>query len=97
MGGVQVTRNFDPLDTIDLLTQDDWRTVGLLARERLIARTLQGKDEDEASFAPYSAAYAAQRAKIGASTSPNLQLSGGMLNAITVEADSDGVTLAFSS
>lgn len=91
--GVSVTRNFPPLDQITLVSRADWGRVGRLARERIIRRTLQGRDEDEASFAPYSAAYAKQKAKLGKSDLVNLQLSGAMLNAIQVEPDEQGVTL----
>lgn len=92
--GVSVTRNFSSLNDLALVTKADWGIVGRLARERLIARTLQGKDENNTPFAPYSAGYAAQRAAFGASTRPNLQVSGQMLQAITVEPDDNGVTLA---
>lgn len=91
---VSVSRNFGPLDETDLLTREDWGRIGRLARERLITRTVSGKDEDNRDFAPYSAGYAAQRASIGATTRPNLQLSGQMLQSITVEPDESGVTLA---
>lgn len=67
--------------------------MGRLARERIIARTLSGKDEHDAPFAPYKPAYARQRDQIGASLTPNLQLSGDMLNAIVVTEDDNGVTL----
>lgn len=91
--GVSVTRNFPPLDQTVFVTEPDWRRIGLLARERIVRRTLSGRDEDDAAFAPYSAGYLAQRAKIGASATPNLTLSGAMLNAIQVEPDAEGVTL----
>lgn len=93
--GVTVTRNFGPLDAIDLLTQGDWMRVGRLARKRIIERTLDGKDEDGQAFTPYSDAYAALKSKIGAGSGVNLQLSGAMLQGIQVEADDDGATLTF--
>lgn len=91
--GVVVHRNFGPLDDTTFVTREDWGRIGRLARERIIRRTLQGRDEDDAAFAPYSPGYAAQKAKAGASGAVNLMLSGAMLEAITVEPDADGVTL----
>jgi hypothetical protein len=91
--GVTVVRNFPPLDELTLIGRDDWAKIGRLARERIIRRTLAGRDEDDSAFAPYSAGYAAQKAKAGASGAVNLQLSGAMLEAIQVEPDDDGVTL----
>lgn len=95
--GISVTRDFGPLDEIELLTKDDFGRVGRLARERIILRTLQGRDENDRAFAPYSPEYAKQKAKQGASGRVNLQLSGAMLQAITVEPDDAGVTLGFSN
>lgn len=91
--GVELRRSFGPLDEIDLVTREDWGRVGRLARERIIARTLSGQDERDAPFAAYTPAYAKRRSQMGASTTPNLQLSGDMLNAITVTEDEVGVTL----
>lgn len=90
---VSVTRNFGPLDEIVLVTKEQWGRTGRLARERIIRRTLQGRDEDDNAFAPYSAGYAEQKSKAGASSTVNLQLSGAMLEAIQVEPDENGVTL----
>ncbi len=94
---VSVSRNFGPLTDTVLLTVSDWGRVGRLVRERIVTRTVEGRDEHGAAFAPYSAAYASRRAAEGMSTTPNLQVSGEMLRAITVEPDEAGVTLAFSS
>jgi hypothetical protein len=90
---VQVTRNFGPLDQIQLLTEADWGRVGRLARERIVRRTLSGRDENDNAFAPYSPEYAKQLAKVGQGSGVDLQLSGAMLNAIQVEPDAEGVTL----
>lgn len=95
--GVTVTRNFGPLTDIPLVTKSDWGRVGRLARERIVARTVSGRDASGAPFKPYSKGYAKQMAAMGQSTMPDLQLSGEMLRAITVEPDERGVTLAFSS
>ena len=95
--GLSVTRNFGPLTDIRPVTRADWARVGRLARERIVTRTVSGRDVSGAAFAPYSEGYRLAKGRIGASSVPNLQLSGEMLRAITVEADDDGVTLAFSS
>jgi hypothetical protein len=93
---VTTSRNFGPLADAELVTRDDWGAVGRLAREQIIRHTNAGVDEDGKPFAPYSPKYAEQKRKTGASSRPNLQVSGGMLGAITVEPDNDGVTLSFS-
>jgi hypothetical protein len=94
--GVSVTRNFGPLTDVQVLTKSDWERVGRLARERIVLRTRQGRDRDDAPFKPYSASYAAAKAKELGAGPVNLTLSGEMLNAITIEADDKGVTLAFN-
>lgn len=91
--GVSISRNFGPLDELKFLTREDWGRVGRLARERIMRRTLDGRDQHDASFAPYSAAYA----ELKGSSRVDLQLSGEMLRAITVEPDDLGVTLSFTS
>lgn len=94
---VSISRNFGPLTDVATLTREEWGRVGRLARERIIARTLSGRDEHDQSFTAYSPAYARRRAAEGMPTTPNLQVSGEMLRAITVEPDDTGVTLAFTS
>jgi hypothetical protein len=47
-----------PLSTVDLM-----REVGLLARERILLRVADSRSTDGSPFAPYSAAYAARKAK----------------------------------
>lgn len=99
--GVQVTRNFGPLDHLELLTVEDMRDLGLWAREQIVRRTMAGQDVNGAAFEPYSPAYAkAKQAALGTSA-VNLQVSGAMLNDITivdvkVEEDSATVTLGWS-
>ena len=93
---VTVEKNFGALADVKLLAREDWAAVGRLARERIVRHTTAGNDEDGKSFAPYSKGYAKQRAKEGLSTRVSLQLSGGMLQSITVEPDDTGVTLGFS-
>lgn len=81
---------------LPLLTVGDWRTIGREARELIIRRTLAGRDQRDQPFQAYSKGYAKQKKAIGASGRPNLQLSGDMLNAITVLPDEKGVTLSFN-
>jgi hypothetical protein len=95
---VTVSRNFGPLVPVvqNLLTKPDWERVGRMAREKIVLRTRQGRDYNGTPFQRYSAGYAkAKAAEVGAGP-VNLQLSGEMLNAITVEADNNSVTLAFN-
>jgi hypothetical protein len=97
MATVVVTRNFGPLADIKLTTREVMREVGLLARERIIRRTLSGVDETETPFHPYSRAYAAAKAATFGSTAVNLQVSGAMLNAIQItDVGDDRVTLGFA-
>lgn len=91
---ITVKRNFAPLADLQITTKALMKEVGLLARERIIRRTISGQDEDERAFAGYSAGYA----KLKGSSQVNLQLSGGMLNAITItDVTDNSVTLGFSS
>jgi len=95
--GVQVTKTFGSLADLRLTDAALMREVGLLARERLIRRTIAGRDQDDQPFAPYSAAYAGLRRKEQLSTNVNLQVSGQMLNAIRIVAVTDtSVTLGFA-
>lgn len=96
MLSVQVETNFKPLADEVLVTREDWAATGRLARELIVRHTTAGKDETGKTFAPYSNAYAKRRRKEGLSERVSLQLSGGMLGAIVVEPDDNGVTLGFS-
>lgn len=90
---ITVTRNFAPLASVQLSTRAVMKEVGLLARERILRRTAAGVDERDTAFAPYSKAYAAAKG----SSRVNLQVSGGMLNAIVITELTDAsVTLGFS-
>lgn len=73
------------------------REVGLLARERIIRRTLSGKDQDGQPFQDYSPQYRERKAQeLGAGT-VNLQVSGAMLNGLTIVDVTDrSVTLGFN-
>ncbi len=92
---VTVEKNFGDLADIELLTREDWAATGRLAREYIVRHTT-GTDQSGKAFAPYSKGYAKARQKAGLSTRPSLQLSGAMLQSITVEPDANGVTLGFS-
>jgi hypothetical protein len=100
MPQVKVTRRFD-LDHLELVTAEDMREIGLLAREQIVRRTISGIDADGAPFAPYSPGYAKAKKALGGSGTVNLQVSGGMLNDIgivdvKVSADKATVTLGWS-
>lgn len=81
-----------------LVDRNLMREIGLLARERIIRRTISGKDRQGQPFQDYSPAYRARKAQeLGAST-VNLQVSGAMLNALTiVEVTDRSVTLGFTN
>lgn len=95
---VTVTRNFTALADIKLTNKELMREVGLLARERIVLRTISGLDAQGAPFQPYSIGYAIQKAAALGSTRVNLQVSGDMLNSIQVtEVTDTSVTLGFSN
>jgi hypothetical protein len=94
---VRVTKTGPPLASLKLTTSALMREVGLLARERIVRRTIAGRDEDDQSFKPYSAGYAKEKAKELGGGAVNLQVSGAMLNAITITKVTDtSVELGFS-
>lgn len=84
--GIRVTRTFGPLDHLELVTAEDMREIGLLVRERIIRRTISGVDANGVPFEPYSPAYAKAKRQALGTTTVNLQVSGAMLNAITITA-----------
>ena len=87
---MSVTRNFGRLDHIALTNKPLMRELALLARERIILRTRQGRDADGAPFRPYSPGYAARkRQEVAGPTQPNLTLSGAMLGDISILSVSD--------
>lgn len=95
--GVTTSKNFGHLADLPLTDAALMREVGLLARERIYRRTIAGRDQDDQPFTPYSAAYSGLRRAEGLSTSVNLQVSGGMLNAMRIVAVTDtSVTLGFA-
>lgn len=86
-----------PLADLPLTNEQLMREIGLLVRERIVRRTLAGLDQDEAAFAPYSAAYALRKATELGAAGVNLQVSGAMLNAIAItDVTSATVTLGFT-
>lgn len=78
--------------------KDLMRNIGLLARELIIRRTAKGLDENGVPFKAYSASYREQKAAATGKASPvNLQVSGDMLNALTiVEVTDKTVSLGFT-
>lgn len=95
---VTVTANFGSLKDLKLTTRELMKEIGLLARERIVRRTISGRDEDDQSFEPYSAAYAKRKAEELGGGGVNLQVSGAMLNAIVItELTDDSVTLGFNT
>lgn len=96
---ITLTKNFAPLASQPLTDRELMREVGLLARERIYQRTIAGQDMHERAFRPYSADYRALKQKeLGKSSPVNLQVSGGMLNALTIiELTENSVTLGFRS
>jgi hypothetical protein len=83
---VTVTRNFGPLDQFELVTSDDMRHVGLLAREMIIERTRWRQvDIHGRPFQWLSVKYAADKHRsLGGVPKPDLTVSGNMLNDITI-------------
>ncbi len=94
---ITVTRSFSALTDLKLVTKADMRELGLLARERIIRRTLRGESASGGAFAPYSEGYAeVKRAALGTST-VNLQVSGDMLNQMgIVDLTDSTVTLGWT-
>lgn len=86
-----------PLDKLQLSTKELMREIGLLARERIIRRTLSGLDMEGKAFRPYSADYRATKAReLGSADPVNLQVSGRMLQRLTIlDVTEDSVTLGF--
>jgi hypothetical protein len=90
---VTIKANFGPLADLKLSSRELMKEIGLLARERIVRRTISGLDEDERAFQPYSPAYA----KAKGSARVTLQVSGAMLNAIQITDVTDtSVTLGFA-
>lgn len=96
--GVESSRSFGRLADLKLTDRAFMREVGLLARERIVRRTLSGQDQAGQPFQPYSASYAAVKAKELGVGPVNLQVSGRMLQGLViVDVTDNSVTLGFSS
>ncbi len=94
---MSVTRNFGPLDQIKLTDKAIMRDVGLLARERVVRRTRDGKGTDNSTLKPYSPGYAKRKREELGTDMPNLTVSGSMLNDIILtRIEDDEVELGFS-
>jgi hypothetical protein len=95
--GVTVTSTIPNLGTVKLTDRQLMREVGLLARERIVRRTISGRDAKGGSFQPYSPAYAERKAKEGLGGGQvNLQVSGAMLNDLQItEVTDESVTLGW--
>lgn len=96
--GVRVVTTGKRLSDTPLSTKQMMRECGLLARERIIRRTLSGQSSDGSAFMAYSPGYAKQKAKeLGGTGTVNLQASGDMLNSIVLADLTDtSVTLKFN-
>ncbi|HVL66539.1 MAG TPA: hypothetical protein VM364_04670 [Vicinamibacterales bacterium] len=80
---IKTTRTFS-FDKIELVTREDMREIGLLARERIVRRTRQAQGPN-GPFRPLSARYAEQKHKaLGGAAQPDLTVSGNMLNDLDV-------------
>lgn len=84
MGAIRLTHAFGSLEHLELVTAEDMREIGLLAREQIVRRTIAGRDARDAAFTPYSPGYAEAKRKALGAGGVNLQVSGGMLNDLTV-------------
>jgi hypothetical protein len=94
---ISITRNFSSLPDLKLVSKEDMREIGLLARERIITRTLRGQSVDGGAFAPYSAGYADLKRSAAGTSQVNLQVSGNMLNQMgIVDLTDDSVTLGWT-
>ena len=81
-----------------VVTRELMREIGLLARERIVRRTISGKDAEGQPFEAYSERYRLRKAKELGGGTVNLQVSGAMLNGLQIVDVTDrSVTLGFSS
>jgi hypothetical protein len=84
MVSITLTRNFGSLADLVLVTKEDMREIGLLARERIVRRTMAGQDASGSQFKAYVPRYAKQKHEALGTSQVNLQVSGNMLNHITI-------------
>jgi hypothetical protein len=81
---VTITKTFGSLEHLELVTADDMREIGLLAREQIVRRTIAGVDAEGRAFQEYSPGYAKAKREALGSDRVNLQVSGGMLNDLSI-------------
>jgi hypothetical protein len=67
-----------------LATREDMESLGKLLIERIRRRTLAGQDAEGQPFAGYSAGYAKRKSDALGTTRVDLQISGELLNNLTV-------------
>lgn len=94
---ITIRRNFGPLAKTPLMNRERMREIGFAVRDRIIKRTLGGRDVDEAAFRGYSAGYAKQKAAaLGGTGAVTLWASGRMLQGIvTLEVTEKQVVIGF--
>jgi hypothetical protein len=81
---IHVERLGVPLDQLELVTREDLRELGLLARERIVRRTRQGLGPGGVPFQPLSEGYAKRKRAALGTDAPDLTVSGRMLNALQI-------------
>lgn len=96
--GIAVKLNLSKWPARPLITDALLRDLGEMTLRLIRTRTMQGTDADGRAFAPYTPGYAELRAKEGMSTTPDLTVSGRMLNDMAVTGVANGsVSLGFTS
>lgn len=98
---IHLERHFGPLNQLQLVTAQDMKQIGLFVRERIVRRTQAGMDANGQPFRAYSEGYAKQKAKALGAGPVNLQVSGAMLNDLTIvdvraDAEQASVTLGWT-
>jgi hypothetical protein len=95
---IKVTRSVEiPLDELQLPTKEMMQEIGLLMRERIVRRTMQGIGPDDQAFEPLSPGYAERKQRELGTSRPDLTVSGNMLNDLTiVDVGEDFVTLGWN-
>lgn len=97
MSGVRISRNFGPLAHLPLGSKALMRNVGLLARERIIRRTVAGEDVRGYPFRRYSPGYEKRKREAIGGRGVDLQVSGNMLRDIAIVEVTDAkVVLGYS-
>ncbi|HJU24190.1 MAG TPA: hypothetical protein VJ891_16930 [Casimicrobiaceae bacterium] len=81
---------------LDHVTEPELADVGRLAISVVVERTKKGLDADLNPFAPYAPDYAAARAQLGLSITPDLTRSGQMLGALVPKVRAGAVEIEFA-